>query len=159
MKKTIIIILLSTLLAVALAGCGGEGDDEQTVVEDVTIMVMVDPDPPAVGDTMLMVSVTDVDGNAITDASVYVYGNMDHEGMEPEEGNADMSMNDMYHVPFHWSMGGGWILDVTVTLPDDRGVAKDTFEFFVEAVSADSVINQGAEHEHEDATEESDASD
>ena len=59
----------------------------------------------------------------------------------------------MYHVPFEWTMGGGWILDVTVTLPDDRGVATEQFELFVGAISEESIVNQGdkdtAEMDHD----------
>ena len=52
-------------------------------------------------------------------------------------------------------MGGGWIVEVTARLPDDRGVATETFNLFVEAVSSDSIINQsddqgGDTPEHED---------
>ena len=129
------------LVLVTLAACGTQSVDE-TVVEDVNIQLTVEPDPPAVGDSELIITVTREDGTPISDAAIAVHGDMDHEGMEPVDSNTSDGENGVYRVPFQWPMGGSWILNVTVTLPDNGGVAKAQFETFVGAVSQDSVVNQ-----------------
>jgi len=118
---------------------------EQTapVIDNLDIDLAVEPDPPTAGDSTLMITVKDADGNPINDATVAVHGDMDHEGMTPVDGESTSAQNGMYHVPFEWTMGGGWILDVTVTLPDNKGIATERFELHVGAISEDSIINQG----------------
>lgn len=132
--------ILLVVLALVIAGCGS---NEVKVVDDVKIDLRVEPDPPAAGEAMFYITVTEADGTPIDGATISLQGNMDHEGMEPANGESDgPGENGDYAVPFAWSMGGGWIVDVTATLPDDRGIAQAQFEFFVEAVSPDSIINQ-----------------
>jgi hypothetical protein len=71
---------------------------------------------------------------------------MDHAGMESVDREVKESTNGVYRVPFEWTMGGGWIVGVTAQLPNNGGEISKTFEFFVEAVSSESVIHRpGAE--------------
>ena len=88
---------------------------------------------------------TNDDGTPVDGAIVSVHGDMDHEGMTPIDSESNTSLNGEYQVPFTWTMGGGWIIDVTAQLPDNRGLAQGRFEFFVDAISADSIINRTAE--------------
>ncbi|MBK8024939.1 MAG: FixH family protein [Chloroflexi bacterium] len=111
---------------------------------DVTVAIKVEPDPPAVGEANLRITLTGAGGAPIDGANVRARGDMDHAGMTPVLGETTQSQNGVYEVPFNWSMGGGWIVEVTATLPDNRGIAQEKFEFFVSAVSADSVINSDA---------------
>jgi hypothetical protein len=137
MKRLILFLILPALI---VAGCG---PNEVQVVEDLKIDLRVEPDPPAAGPATLYITVAETDGAPIDGATISVNGNMDHEGMEQVDGESDSpSENGEYAVPFAWTMGGGWIVNVTATLPDDRGIAQAQFELFVEAISADSVINQ-----------------
>lgn len=145
--KTLPVVLL-TLLMLILVACNAE-QTNTTIVDDVSIYLAVEPDPPAVGESTLIVTVMDKDGNPIEGATVAIHGNMDHEGMTPVDGEITNDNGGIYRVPFVWSMGGGWILDVSVTLPDNGGVATEQFELFVGAISEDSIINQG----NTDATE------
>ncbi len=139
MKK--LVILISLFLICALAACG-QSEEPTQIVSDVQITLNVEPDPPNAGETTLIITLTESDETPIDGASIHVHGDMDHEGMVPVDGEADASVDGVYRVPFEWTMGGGWIVDVTATLPDDRGVATETFELFVEAVSSDSIIRQ-----------------
>jgi hypothetical protein len=79
---------------------------------------------------------------------------MDHEGMISIDGESNTSLNGEYQVPFTWTMGGGWIIDVTAQLPDNRGLAQSRFEFFVDAISTDSIINRTAPETTADASRE-----
>ena len=134
--------LLITLMLTVLVAC----NTEQTapVVDNLDIEFAVEPDPPTAGETTLMISVKDANSNPIDSATVMVHGDMDHEGMTPVDGESSSGQNGMYLVPFEWTMGGGWILDVSVTLPDNAGVATEKFELFVGAISQESIVNQEA---------------
>lgn len=135
--KQISLILILTFI---LTACGAQNTAPST--EDVTIEFAIMPDPPAVGESTLMITLRDADGTAIDGAVVSVHGDMDHEGMTPVEGEISDSHEGVYHVPFAWTMGGGWILNVSATLPDNRGIVTGQFETSVGAISQDSIINQ-----------------
>jgi hypothetical protein len=49
-------------------------------------------------------------------------------------------------------MGGGWEVKVTAKLPNNAGEASQTFKLFVEAVSKQSIVNQGKETATPEAT-------
>lgn len=132
-------VFLLVILLLVLAACGGQSTQ---VVEDIVIEVAVEPDPPHAGDSTLQITVADAEGTPINGAKVAVHGDMDHEGMIPVDSETTESSNGLYIVPFEWTMGGGWILDITVTLPDNGGIATKQVEYFVGAISQDSVINQ-----------------
>lgn len=136
LQLTFMFSLLLTLVA-----CNTE--QMAPVIDNLNIELAVKPDPPTAGDATLIITVKDADGKPINDATVAVHGDMDHEGMIPVDGESVSGQNGMYHVPFEWMMGGGWILDVTVTLPDNAGVATDRFELNVGAISQKSIVNQG----------------
>ncbi|RMG78346.1 MAG: hypothetical protein D6712_21625 [Chloroflexi bacterium] len=150
--KRLSLLLFIVLLAVVLAACGGDSA-EAINPDDVRIAVVVEPDTLAVGDAMLVVTLQDKDGNAIDGATVRAHGDMDHEGMEPVDSETSESENGVYRLPFMWTMGGGWIVTITADLPGG-GQAEQTFDFFVEAISEDSIINQTHNHDGMEATEE-----
>jgi hypothetical protein len=131
------------LALLASAACGQAGSPT-TVPTDVHIELDVEPAPPATGDSTLILTLTDANGIPVSGATINVEGNMDHAGMEPATGQTSDDSDGVYHVPFRWTMGGGWIVTVTATLPSG-GVAIDTFEMFVEAASSGSVIHQTEE--------------
>jgi hypothetical protein len=60
-----------------------------------------------------------------------VRGDMNHAGMQPVFSGADTAENGVYSVAFNWTMGGDWILDVTVWLADDSTTTQ-RFEITVE---------------------------
>ena len=134
--KFIVFLTLFTL-----AACG-QSTEPTLVVADVQIELQVDPDPPAAGETTLIITLTDAAGAPVDNATILVHGDMDHEGMEPVDREVTSGSAGAYQVPFVWTMGGGWIVDVTATLPDNGGAVTETFEFFVEAVSSGSIINR-----------------
>lgn len=137
-------MFLLGLVLLAVAGCGQVAAEVQPA-DNLTVDLAVEPSPPAVGEATLIVTVTDMDGKPINGATVRVHGDMDHAGMEPVNGETADSEAGAYRVPFAWTMGGGWILDVTVNLPDGRGTATQHFELFVEAVSHDSVLHESSD--------------
>jgi hypothetical protein len=138
--KTVLILLAAVLTLATLTACGQQ-TAAMTAPVDVDIAMRVEPEPLAVGETTLIVTLNNGSGSRIDGANLQVHGNMDHAGMTPVEREVSESDNGEYLVPFEWTMGGGWIVTVTAQLPDNGGEASATFEFFVEVVSSESVIN------------------
>jgi hypothetical protein len=114
----------------------------QVALDDITMTLAAGDEPFAIGETQLVVTLMQADGTPIDDAELQVVGNMDHAGMIPVERAVRGGEAGRYTVPFEWTMGGGWIVTVTATLPDNGGQISRDFEFFVEAVSRQSIINQ-----------------
>lgn len=122
--------LLALVLMLALAGCRESA--QPTAESGLQIDLHMDPSMPALGGNILIIGVTDASGSAVTDATVAVRGDMNHAGMVPVEAEATSSEAGEYRIPFNWTMGGGWILTVTVTRPDGT-TASQTFEVTVES--------------------------
>jgi hypothetical protein len=85
---------------------------------DVQIDITTMPDPPTLGDARLFVQVSDAQGSPIDDAQLEVRGDMTHAGMVPVLRSITGGENGMYEVPFEWTMGGDWFVEITATLPD-----------------------------------------
>lgn len=126
-----IVALGFALLLVLLAGCRQSAQPTATNSPGVTIQLAADPDKPAVGKVTLVVTLTNA-GKPIDGATVSVKGDMNMAGMQPVLGETKDSTNGVYRIPFEWTMGGDWFVDVTVTLPDGT-TAKQTFPFIVSA--------------------------
>lgn len=142
MKSVVKVFALALLLS-ALAACGTQVAVQPTA-SNVTIAVQVESEPPAVGTETLIVTLKDGSGAPIDGATLQVRGDMDHAGMMAVEREVRDSAGGSYQVPFEWTMGGGWIVTVTAQLPDNGGEISQKFEFFVEAVSKDSVVQHNA---------------
>jgi copper(I)-binding protein len=123
MKSSILLILLVPLLV--LAACR---QTTEPSIDNLTIEVAVNPDPPAVGDATLSVTLTDRDNKPINDATVNVTGNMSHAGMVPVIAESSEGVEAVYEMPFQWTMGGDWVLTVEVTLANGETTSQE-FEF------------------------------
>ena len=109
-------ILLLGLLAVLLGGC--RATPPETLTDDLDITVQLDPDPPQIGDAVLLVTISNAQGEPIDDARINVRGDMNHAGMRPVLREVENGQDGVYRIPFEWTMGGDWLLDVEVTLAD-----------------------------------------
>lgn len=105
------------LLAVfALAGCRADSGG----VEDVTVQVLVTPDPPRIGPGLIVVTLRDLEGRVVSGATVSVEGNMNHAGMVPVLAEAAEVEPGRYEAPLEFTMGGDWFILAQVDLPDGR---------------------------------------
>lgn len=105
--------LLLLVLMMVLIGCRQEEAPADN--PDINVEMRVEPDPPVVGDSTLYVTVTDAQGNPINDANVMVRGDMSHAGMVPVMRDVQAgAQGGVYEIPFEWTMGGDWFVDVTV---------------------------------------------
>lgn len=139
--KNLITLSATLIFTLLLAACGQQSAPTPTPLQ-VNLSVRAEPEPLAVGETTLIVTLHDAAGSPIDGATLQVHGDMDHEGMTPVDREASESANGEYRVPFEWTMGGGWLVTVTAQLPNNGGEIAETFDFFVEAVSSESIINR-----------------
>jgi hypothetical protein len=127
MKKLWILVLL------LIAACSPE-----ITVFDAVMTLQTEPNPAAVGESTLVITLHDTNGMPIDNATLVIDANMDHAGMEPVKREINGGSAGVYRVPFEWTMGGGWVVNVTAKLPDKT--TSQTFDLFVDAMSSDSVV-------------------
>jgi hypothetical protein len=117
-KLTILIVLL-------FVGCrAAPAPTAETAVQAAQISLTVDPEPAAVGEARLNVTVTK-DGQPLAGVRLDVRGDMTHAGMKPVLGSATTDAQGVAVVPFRWTMGGDWIVTVTATLADGAQVSQE----------------------------------
>ena len=97
---------------------------------DILISLIVQPSPINVGDATLGIAVTSESLDPVAVNNLTVRGDMDHAGMVPVIVENLQSANGQFQVPFEWTMGGDWIVEVTAELADGR-TATDTFDITV----------------------------
>ncbi len=124
-RRTLSFIGILIVTVLVLVGCRESQQTEDSGDADVTIDVAFEPDPPTTGESTLLITLTDADGDAINDASVAVRGDMNHAGMVPVNAEAGNASDGVYSIPFEWTMGGDWILTVTATLADDTVITEE----------------------------------
>jgi hypothetical protein len=121
MRKTFTVITLG-LFTLFVAGCRESAQPTPTPATNAQIELAYEPDPPQTGEGAILVTVT---GDTEVQ-SVNVRGDMNHAGMVPVIGEtSEAEEANTYRVPFHWSMGGDWILTVEVTLADGSKVSEE----------------------------------
>lgn len=114
-----------------LAGCQ-PGPSQEKNAGNLTIGVHTDPHPAKLGDNHFRIFVNDTDGK-LTDADVHLRMFMD--GMPMSTDNtlipAAHTKNGVYVGVGDFSMGGDWLVEVTVTPPGGRTVGV-RFPFTIE---------------------------
>ena len=117
---------LATLLIIAMflvAACRQRGFTATDIQFEMSVSELI------VGETTLLVSIKDEDGNFIQNPGrLSIRGDMDHAGMAPVFARADAPTDGVFTLPFEWTMGGGWIVEASLTLESGE-IVKETFEF------------------------------
>ncbi len=110
-------------LMILLAGCARESLQADNVEFDMTLTAV--PFPALVGDSRLVIHITDLGGNPINDAQLKIKADMTHAGMIPVLAEQDGGGQDGYYkIPFSWTMGGDWVVSVEARLPDAAVIEK-----------------------------------
>ena len=122
------IVVLVVILALVVAGCRQQA--EPPANDNVNIAISFEPSELAVGESTVLVTITDAAGNAINDATVNVRGDMSHAGMVPVIRDIASGENGVYSSDYEWTMGGDWQVTVTVTLPDGTST-EQRFDYTV----------------------------
>jgi hypothetical protein len=114
--RSVILFGLLVGLSVLLAACGGTltPTAEAATAGQVNITVESNPNPAVIGDTELILTITDADGNPIEGANVDV--SADHTDMTGMTmgGAATDQGSGKYAINANFSMSGNWKLTVTV---------------------------------------------
>lgn len=121
------LVMLGLALAVALlAACqrGAAQPEAADQAPDVAVAFAVSPDPPAVGWSTVVVTLTDAQGRPIEGARVALRGDMNHPGMQPVLAEAAGAADGQYTAQFGWTMAGDWFVVVTAELPDGRRAVR-----------------------------------
>ena len=111
-------LVLGALTLLGILGCTGDRTTENT--GDVTINLAFRPDPPKVGATVALVTLTDRDGHPIQGAALKLEGNMNHAGMTPLFASAREVQPGRYEAALEFTMAGDWFLLIDATLADGR---------------------------------------
>lgn len=145
MKKHPLTIFVACLLALTAVACGGRNSN---TTAETDVQISVEPMSTAVGETMLMISLADADGDPINDAAIDVKGDMTHAGMQPVLAEASGGENGQYSVPFEWTMAGDWIVTVDVTLADGTTLSQTFDDISIDGDMADMDMEEmdGMEH-------------
>lgn len=120
------------LLASALLGLACQRQSQQPAVleaPELEAEIRVDPVPARVGPAELRVMLSE-DGQPVEGATISVRGDMSHAGMTPVFGEAVEIGGGLYRIPFEWTMGGDWIVNLSIELADGREIER-TFELAV----------------------------
>lgn len=108
------------LILILLVGCRRAGQD----LSDIGLGVEVNPNPPAVGQATVTLTLTDAGGQPISGAKVEVEGNMTHAGMAPNQAQPQEIAPGRYEAPLEFTMAGDWFILVRATLPDGRKLER-----------------------------------
>jgi len=111
------------LLILCLTGVGFAKDYEVTKkVDDLTVILKIDKNPPITGENNLTVQIKDAAGKNVSDAQVKVnYSMPPMPGMAPMEYKTDAELKGQeYKAKMNFSMAGAWNVVVTVTPPSGK---------------------------------------
>ncbi len=119
--------LLIVLMLVLVSACRQQ---EAASSKGILISLIVQPAEVNVGESTLGIGVTTESLDPVAVNNLTVRGDMNHAGMVPVIVENLQSANGQFQVPFAWSMGGDWIVEVTAELADGR-TASQTFDISV----------------------------
>ena len=121
--RLLTLIAIFLLFTPACARRSSVGDQ----ATDLNVQLTFEPDPPAVGEGIIQIRVTDSRGQVINGLSIQLKGDMTHAGMTPVFGISTPEGDDSYSVPFEWTMAGDWVLQLVAELQDGT-VLNRSFE-------------------------------
>ena len=112
--RKLIFISMFVLMSVLLAACGSAAPTETASAQQVNIKVETNPSPAIMGDTELVLIITDANGSPIEGATVDV--SVDHTDMSGMgmSGVAIEQGGGRYAIRANFSMSGNWKLTVYV---------------------------------------------
>ena len=117
-RRTLLLVFV-----ILLASC------RQQQLNSADVQLELSASDKRVGETTLLVRVSDRDGNALSNPGrLSLRGDMDHAGMAPVLARAESAVDGVFSVPFEWTMNGNWIIEAKLTLPNGD-VAIETTNF------------------------------
>ena len=116
MKRVMLLLMVSALM---VGTAWGKNYEVTKKVDDYTVKVEIDKNPPIVGDNNMSVIIQDATGKSITDAKVKVgYSMPAMSGMPAMSYKADAALQgNEYKAKVNFSMAGSWNVEVQITQP------------------------------------------
>ncbi len=135
MNKTLVLLAL-TMIVMLGSGCVRESRSASSTIAQIDLTAV--PFPAVVGESRLVIRVTDLAGQPISDAALSIKGDMTHAGMVPILAEISGGDEDGYYdVPFEWTMAGDWVVTVEAQLSDG---ARVTEQFDLSVLSEDDAV-------------------
>lgn len=121
LKNWLIFICIGAFAIALLTACqrGSSGD-----ISEIAVDLAVAPDPPAVGQATVTLTLSNASNQPISGAKIELEGNMSHAGMTPVFSQAAEVEPGKYQAPLEFTMGGDWYILVKATLPDGRQMER-----------------------------------
>lgn len=107
-------------LLVATSGCGSGGGSDAGVTADLRL----DPSPPVVGDSNVLLKLTDANGKPLAGAKITLEGNMNHAGMKPSSADLVETSPGTYAGTLDFTMAGDWFVLVTGQTADGKRIEQ-----------------------------------
>ncbi|MBZ0292969.1 MAG: hypothetical protein K8L99_10445 [Anaerolineae bacterium] len=120
-------LLASLALLLLISACRQE---QAPPASDVDAQISLAMSSNTVGESVLMIAVTDSRLNSLSVNKLTVRGDMNHAGMVPVIAESEDGAGGQFEIPFEWTMGGDWTVEVTAELTDGQTVS-DTFDVTV----------------------------
>ncbi|MGA3083289.1 MAG: FixH family protein [Thermodesulfobacteriota bacterium] len=113
--KKVTILLLAVLLTAGVAW--GKNFEITKKADDFTIKIVIDKNPPVVGDNNLTLTIKDSTGKNVIDAKVKLeYSMPAMPGMPAVNYKADAALKgNEYKAKMNFSMAGGWNMVIQIT--------------------------------------------
>jgi hypothetical protein len=110
---------LLTVLALMVGTAWGKNYEVTKKVDDYTVKLAIDKNPPIAGDNNMSVTIQDASGKNITDAKVKVgYSMPAMSGMPAMNYKAEAGLQgNEYKAKVNFSMAGSWNIEVQITQP------------------------------------------
>ncbi len=114
MKRGLFFLMILTLIA---GTAWGKNYEVTKKVDDLTVRVDIDKNPPIVGDNNLSIAIKDASGKNVTDAKVKVdYGMPAMPGMPAMNYKTDMTLKgNEFKAKVNFSMSGSWNMTVQIS--------------------------------------------
>lgn len=135
-------------------GGGGSSAASTTTAGELSVEAALSPDPPREKGNALLLTITDPDGEPVTDADVAVQYSMPAMGSMPEmRGSADVSERGdaRYRAEFDLPMGGSWTLEVDIDSPAGDASLRYNMTVGTSGLTAVSGAGSGAPSAAQDA--------
>jgi hypothetical protein len=135
MNKTLALLALTMIMMVG-SSCVRESRSASSTTAQIGLTAV--PFPALVGESRLVIRVTDLAGQPISDAALSIKGDMTHAGMVPILAEISGGDEDGYYdVPFEWTMAGDWVVTVEAELSNG---ARVTERFDLSVLSEDDAV-------------------
>ncbi|MBI5603115.1 MAG: FixH family protein [Deltaproteobacteria bacterium] len=111
------VVLLLIILAFAVGTVWGKNYEVIKKVDEYTIKVEIDRNPPIVGNNNVTITISDASGKPVTDAKVKVgYSMPAMSGMPAMNYKTDMILKgNEYMAKVEFSMAGSWNVEIQIT--------------------------------------------